>query len=242
MQDLHMLRVWSPFAVQPGNLVTHRACQPSMQQSSATGCQWQSPARSLQIGVPSMSAPECSPEEGPKAKRENPRSHYRADGTRRRTKGEKKARQGQNTGYHSSGWTSDWWQKESQHGSRAHEPDASDVAVSSGPRGTRITGQGRDEGYHTSGWQADWWETSESSKATRTWNPAKEEREDSETKAAEAASSSAEQPIPLRDPPLSARNSLLVRIPEGQGIPQLREVDGDPADQWAPACAFILKA
>ena len=84
-----MLRVWSPFAVQPGNLVTHSACQPGTPQSSATGCQRQFLARSLQIGVPNMSAPECSPEEGPKAKRANPRSHYRADGTRRRTKGGK---------------------------------------------------------------------------------------------------------------------------------------------------------
>ena len=56
-----------------------------------------------------MSAPESSPEEGQKAKRANPRSHYRADGTRRRTKGEKKARQGQGAGYQSTGWTAEWW-------------------------------------------------------------------------------------------------------------------------------------
>ena len=182
-------RVWSPFAAQPGNLVNNSACQLSTLQPFAEG---QLLARSLQKGEPNMSAPESSPEEGPKAKRSNPRSHYRADGTRRRTKGEKKARQRQGTGHHSSGWTSEWWQKESQHGSRARYPAEEER-----------------EGYCTSGWQADWW--------------AKEEREDGEPVATAAASSSVERPTSIRDPPLSARNSLLVRIPEGQGIPQLRE-------------------
>ena len=234
MQDLRILRVWSPFAVQPGNLVTHSACQLSTHQSFAEECQRQFLARSLQKGEPNMSAPESSPEEGPKAKRANPRSHYRADGTRRRTKGEKKARQGHGAGHHSSGWTSDWWQKESQHGSRARYPaeeehpaeqeaDAADVASSSGQRGAGTTRQGRGEGYYTSDWQADWWESSTGSKDTRAQNPAKEEREDGEPEDTEAASSFVERPTPIRDPPLSTRNSLLVRIPEGQGIPQLRE-------------------
>ena len=97
------------------------------------------------------------------------------------------------------------------------------MASSSGQRGAGTTRQGRGEGYYTPGWQADWWESNTGSKDTRTQNPAQEEREDGEPEATEAAASSVERPTPLRDPPLSARNSLLVRIPEGQGIPQLRE-------------------
>ena len=96
-----------------------------------------------------------------------------------------------------------------------HETRAADVASSSGQRRAETTRRGHGEGHHTSGWQADWWESSQT--------PDKEEREDGEPMAAEAASSSVERPTPIRDPPLSARNSLLVRIPDGQGIPQLRE-------------------
>ena len=101
-------RVRGPSAVQPGRL--HHTCQLSLLQLFAERCLRQLLARSLQRGVPSMSAPETK---GSKAKRANPRSHYRADGTRRRTKGEKKARQAHGAGHHSSGWTSEWWQKES---------------------------------------------------------------------------------------------------------------------------------
>ncbi|CAE7630380.1 Pol, partial [Symbiodinium necroappetens] len=181
--ELHKPRVWGPSAVLQGNL--SRACQPGTFQLFASTCQWQFLARNLQRGEPNMSAPESSPEEGPKAKRANPRSHYRADGTRRRTKGEKKARQGQGAGYHSSGWKTDWW---------------------------------------------------ESSKDSWAKHPAEEEPALRETGVTEAASSSAsggagpavhaarvEQPTMLRDPPLDVRNSLLVRIPDGQGIPVLRE-------------------
>ncbi|CAE7780698.1 unnamed protein product, partial [Symbiodinium sp. KB8] len=154
-------RVRDPSAAQPGNHSSAR--QRSMLQLFADEfAQRQFLARSLQTGVPNMSAPESSPEEGPKAKRANPRSHYRADGTRRRTKGEKKARQGQGAGYASSGWTSGWWQKESSQ---------------------------------------DSWDT----------HPAENEQPTVEPRPA------------AKDPPLDARNSLLIRLPDGQGIPRLRE-------------------
>ena len=192
-----------------------RQTPPHMSALPAERCLRQLLARSLQRGVPSMSAPgapEGTPEEGSKAKRANPRSHYRADGTRRRTKGEKKARQGHGEGHHSSGWTSEWWQKESPH--------AADVASSSGQRRAETTRRGHSERHHTSGWQADWWD--------------KKESEAGEPMTAEAASSSAggataettgraELPALDRAPPLDSRNSLLVRIPDGQGIPELRE-------------------
>ena len=212
-------RVWGPSEVQPGRL--HHTCQLNLLQLFAERCLRQLLARSLQRGVPSMSAPgapEDTPEEGSKAKRANPRSHYRADGTRRRTKGEKKARQGHGEGHHSSGWTSEWWRKESPH--------AADVASSSGQRRAETTRRNHGERHHTSGWQADWWEYSQT--------PDKKESEAGEPTTAEAASSSAggataettgraELPALDRAPPLDSRNSLLARIPDGQGIPELRE-------------------
>ncbi|OLP73795.1 hypothetical protein AK812_SmicGene46848 [Symbiodinium microadriaticum] len=140
---------------------------------------WQLLARSLQCGVPKMSAPESLPEEGQKAKRANPRSHYRADGTRRRTKGEKKARQGQGAG----------------------------------------------AGYRSSGWTAEWWESGKDSWAQ---HPAEEEPAEQQTAftaggATAETTGRAELPALDRAPPLDSRNSLLVRIPDGQGIPELRE-------------------
>ena len=147
---------------------------------------WPLLARSLQCGVPKMSAPESSPEEGQKAKRAKPSVALQADGTRRRTKGEKKARQGQGAG----------------------------------------------AGYRSSGWTAEWWESGKDSWAQ---HPAEEEPAEQETADAEgrfilhrrgataANAGRAELPALDRAPPLDSRNSLLVRIPDGQGIPELRE-------------------
>ena len=175
---------WSSSAMLPDSLCWVR--QHGTLQLCVEAGSWQLLARSLQCGVPKMSAPESLPEEGQKAKRANPRSHYRADGTRRRTKGEKKARQGQGAG----------------------------------------------AGYRSSGWTAEWWESGKDSWAQ---HPAEEEPAEQQTADAEAASSStaggataettgrAELPALDRAPPLDSRNSLLVRIPDGQGIPELRE-------------------
>ena len=155
--------------------------------------------------VPNMSAPDDSHnQEGKKAKREFPRSYFRADGTRRRTAGEKQARK-------------DWNQRRDTR----HQPKSSPSSGIQQQWRKKDTAQVMNEGWganlHQSGTSAESWQQQDprSSEPDR-WDF-------SSRPEPEHASAPAASPAPA--PPTAADSPkcplLLIRLPDCSGISEL---------------------
>ncbi|CAE7221043.1 Pol [Symbiodinium sp. CCMP2592] len=169
---------------------------------------------------PSMSAPGGAE---PKPKREKPRSHFRADGTRRRTSGEKQARK-------------DWWQEHNAGTvagwNRRNQPaaTAATAAAQSSTQRRDRWAPARDTGTAASappdgdaGWGANLGRT-RSEEDPRQDGPTAQRgtgRHEPE-QSAEASASDTKRPSQASTTMAAQdRRTLLLRLPDGIGIPQL---------------------